>query len=284
MNLLHRWRSYFRFQSFSWPRIDGRKKTTIPRQGSEFQSEPVFWWPIYNDVDEPHVHRISTQQEPTVLTNFYIRAIIIPYLVSYLVDRHGVCDWSTASRIGALGNRSFAVGSDGRRWHWLNIWDVHHGLLEIIPWREGVWEEREMELRADWEWDELVYHNYWVKVRQLGHHERIDGGSHDGGGPIVGGVDGDSLIWGDGTVLVLTIGGWSSFRRPFSDLSRGWELSRWGGTHLLIAVSTLNIVRGEVLTCSMKSRMETLRVVDGLLVMLQRSIELNLSIASGFPK
>ena len=43
----------------------------------------------------------------------------------------------------------------------------------------------------------------------------------------------------------------------------------------MIAVSTMNIVRREVLTCVMKSRMETLRVVDGLLT-LQRPIELNL--------
>jgi len=82
-----------------------------------------------------------------------------------------------------------------------------------------------MELRADWEWDELVYHDYWVKVRQLGNHERIDGGDHDGGGTSVGGVDGHSLIWGAASALVLTIGGWSSFRRPFSDLSSCWELS-----------------------------------------------------------
>jgi len=31
----------------------------------------------------------------------------------------------------------------------------------------------------------------------------------------------------------------------------------------------VNIVRGEVLTCDLKSRMETFRVVDGLLVPIQ---------------
>jgi len=81
----------------------------------------------YCDVDEPHVHRISTRQKHTVLTNLYVRAIIIAFLVPYLVDRHDVLDWSTAARIGALGNRDFAVGGDGRRCgHSLNVYrDVH---------------------------------------------------------------------------------------------------------------------------------------------------------------
>ena len=115
------------------------------------------------------------------------------------------------------------MGGDERRCgHWLIYRDVHHGLLEIIPCGEGVYEIREMELRAHWEWGELVYHDYWVKVRQLGNYERIEGGSRDGGGPSVGG---HSLIWGGANVLVPIIGGWSSFWRPFSDFSRGWVLS-----------------------------------------------------------
>jgi hypothetical protein len=95
-----------------------------------------------------------------------------------------------------LGNKAFAVGGDGRRCsgHWLNMYrSVHHGLLEVIPWcgrdLEGVWEVWEMELRAELEWDELVYHHYWVKVWpiiELGNHEGvdewIDGGVHGGGG------------------------------------------------------------------------------------------------------
>src|SRR5260370_1043187 len=137
----------------------------------------------------------------TVLTNLYVRAIVAAYLVPYLVDRHDVRDRSTAARIGALGNRALALGGDGwRRGHWLNIYrDVHHGWLEIMPCGEGVWEIREMQLRADWEWGELVYYDYWVKVRpiiELGNHERIDGGgSHGGGGRRVGG---HILIWGGG--------------------------------------------------------------------------------------
>jgi len=130
-----------------------------------------------SDVNEPMFTKYR-DGGGTVFTNFYVRAIIIAFLVPYLVDRHDVRDRSTASHIGALGNRAFSVGSDGRRCgHWLNKWDVHHGLLEIIPCGERVWEVREMELRAEWEWGELVYHDYWVNVRQLGNHERIDGGA-----------------------------------------------------------------------------------------------------------
>jgi hypothetical protein len=64
-----------------------------------------------------------------------------------------------------------------------------------------------MELRAEWEWDELVYHHYWVKVRpiiELGNYERVDEWI-DGGGHVVHGVGGRGLIWGTST-LVLTIG------------------------------------------------------------------------------
>ena len=86
------------------------------------------------------------------------------------------------------------MGGDGWRCgHWLNIYrDIHHGLLEI-PCGEG--EVREIELRADWEWGELIYHDYWVKVRpiiELGNHERVDER-----------IDGSSyrLIWGGASVL-----------------------------------------------------------------------------------
>jgi len=60
-----------------------------------------------------------------------------------------------------LINRDFAVGDDGWRCgDWLNVYrDVHHGLLEMIPCGEGVWETREMELRAEWEWVKLVHHD-----------------------------------------------------------------------------------------------------------------------------
>jgi hypothetical protein len=83
-----------------------------------------------------------------------------------------------------------------------------------------------MKLRAEWEWDELVYYHYWVKVRpiiELGNHERvdewIDGGIH-GGGSGVHGVCGRGLIWGAGA-LVLTVGAWPSFWRAFNDFGRG---------------------------------------------------------------
>jgi hypothetical protein len=52
------------------------------------------------------------------LMNLHVRAII----VAFLVIHHDVRDGSTASRIGALENRVFAVGDDGRRrGQWLNI-------------------------------------------------------------------------------------------------------------------------------------------------------------------
>ena len=257
-----------RFHSFSWPRQteEAKNSNSTTRFGVSVRTCVSM---TCSDVNEPMFTKYR-HGRGTVLTNLYVRAIIIAFLVPYLVDRHDVRDWSTAAHIGVLGNGTFSVGDDGRRCgHWLDIYrDVHHGLLEIIPWGEGVWEVREKSLRADQEWDELVYHEYWL---QLGNHERIEGRSHDGGDGSIGGVDGHSSIWGGADVLVLTIGGWSSFWRSFSNLSRGWVLSWWGGTHLLIlvAVSTMNIVRGEVLTCAMKSRkerMQCLRLVDGHLV------------------
>jgi len=123
----------------------------------------------------------------TVLMNLHVRTIVSPYLVPYVIDRHDVCDGSSTAHIDALGNRDFAVGSDGRRLgHWLTIYrDVHHELFEIVPCGEGVWEVREMELRAEWEpWGELIYHDYWVNVG-LGNHERIEGGSHGGSGHLI---------------------------------------------------------------------------------------------------
>jgi hypothetical protein len=148
---------------------------------------------------------------------------------------HDVRDGYTAARIDALGNRAFALGGGGRRCgghcHWWNMYGrVHHGLMEIIPCRrrdlEWVREVREMELRAEWEGDELVYYHYWMKVRpviDLGKHEGVDewveGGVHGGRG-VVRDVGGRGLIWDTGA-LVLTVGAWPSFRRAFSDFDRG---------------------------------------------------------------
>ena len=98
--------------------------------------------------------------------------------------------------------------------------DVHHGLLEMIPCGEGVWEVREMKLRAELEWD---YHNHWMKIRPIIEHERVDK-RIDGSGP---GVGSHSLIWGDASVPVLTTGRWSSFWRLFRS---GWVL-RWALVH-----------------------------------------------------
>jgi len=114
-------------------------KTTIPRQGSELQAEPVFRWPIATSMSSVFIE-YQHDESLTVLTNLYVRTIVSPYLVPYVIDRHDVCDGSSTAHIDALGNRDFTVGGDGWRCgDWLNVYrDVHHGLLEIIPCGEGV--------------------------------------------------------------------------------------------------------------------------------------------------
>ena len=58
--LLYRWRSFLILNYIVSHDHDRRrkKKRAIPRQGSEFQSEPVFRWPIATSMS-PHEHRIS---------------------------------------------------------------------------------------------------------------------------------------------------------------------------------------------------------------------------------
>jgi len=177
----------------------------------------------------------------TVLTNFYIRATII----ADLVVRHDVRDRSATARIDVLGNVALAAGAtDG---HWLTIHrNVHHGLLVTVPCRGRAREEKDMHLRCDWEWGKLVYH-HWVRVWPI--VEGIELGNVDEW-RVGGAGGGHGLIWGDTSVLAEA---WTSFRRAVSDF-RASSVARvlgWCGIHLLMIVSTMNIVRREVSTCAL---------------------------------
>ena len=82
------------------------------------------------------------------ISTFVLLSLPIPFPISLIVT---IFVMEVPLPVLVLWAMDFAVGDDGRkRGHWLN---VHHGLLE------GVWEIREIKLRAEWEWGELVHHD-----------------------------------------------------------------------------------------------------------------------------
>ena len=101
-----------------------------------------------------------------------------------------------------------------------------------------------MHLRGDWEWDELVYHHYWVNVWPI--VERIERENH--GSVEEWGGDAGS---GDASVLALTTHLWTSFRRTVIDFRRGVmvRVLSWCGTHLLITASAMSVIKGSIDLC-----------------------------------
>jgi len=88
--------------------------------------------------------RYQHNKSVTVLTNIYVRTIVIPDLVVY----YDVCDCSAAVHIGALGGGG---GRDAER-HTSELGDIHHGLMKLVAGSS-------VETAYDWEW---VHH--WVKI------------------------------------------------------------------------------------------------------------------------
>jgi len=77
-----------RFHSFSWPRVHDRrrkKKTAIPRQGSEFQSEPVFRWPVATSMN-PCSQNIDMEEVPFLrISTFVLLSLPFSFPISLIV-------------------------------------------------------------------------------------------------------------------------------------------------------------------------------------------------------